>query len=54
MFGSGVLDDCRSFFEIFFEECGFQSGAPRKSLAEWQAGPLGICLFSRGLSRPES
>ena len=48
MFGSGVLDDCRRFLEGFFEGCGFQSRAPRKSLAEWQAGPLDLS-FLKGL-----
>jgi hypothetical protein len=54
IFGSGVLDDCHPFSGTFFEGCGFHSRAPRKSLAEWHAWPLGISLFSRDLSRPES
>ncbi len=49
--GSGRLS---SILRGILERSGFQSRAPRKSLAEWHAARLGICLFSRNLSRPES
>jgi NADPH:quinone reductase-like Zn-dependent oxidoreductase len=50
----GGLDDYRRFLEGFFKRSGLQSWAPRKSLVEWGAGPPGMCLFSRGLSRLEN
>jgi NADPH:quinone reductase-like Zn-dependent oxidoreductase len=42
--GSGRLS---SILGGWFKKSGPRSLARRKSLAEWQEGPLGMCLFSR-------